>query len=116
MIVFNFCCLQRVSQNLHVVLCFTPLSEELTSVCRKFPALVTHMTVSVYDEWTPKALHGVALRHLQDVELQQSDNGGQLLKVHVMHLFHYVFSHSPLDGKIYGGNSSSTICSSSVWL
>ena len=80
-VVYCHCRLQRVSQNLHVALCFTPLSEQLACVCRMFPALVTQVTVNVYDDWAPMALHGVALKYFQDMEFGQGGYGAWLLKV-----------------------------------
>ena len=51
-------------------------------MCRRFPALISSMTVNVFDEWAPTALYEVAVKYLQDGELKLSRNGwGELLKV-----------------------------------
>lgn len=78
---------QRIVHNLHVVLCFTPLSPELTEVCKRFPGLVTHATVDVFDEWPAKALYSVAVKEMQADEILQSTSGS-LLKV--MNAFSWV--------------------------
>jgi len=59
-----------LSRYLHVGLCFTPHSKGLAGMCRQFPGLVTHLTVDVFDEWSAKALHGVAVKHLQAKEFK----------------------------------------------
>lgn len=80
--------LQRIFQNLHVVLCFTPLSQELAEVCAKFPGLVMHATVNMYDEWPGRALYGLAIKKMQEDKLIQSASGS-LIKVCV-----YVRTHN----------------------
>ncbi len=50
-------------------------------MCRHFPGLVTHLTVDVFDEWSPQALHGVALRHFQREESQLDQRGIHAIKV-----------------------------------
>ena len=67
---------QRVSKNLHIVICFTPSSPCLMELCRKYPSFVTHATVDVYDEWPSKALYGVALKEINANEFSRSELKG----------------------------------------
>ena len=72
-----FSVLQRIIQNLHVVLCLTPLSSEMAQIRKKFPCLMTHTTVDVFDEWPSEALYSVAVKELQKEERRH----GELMKV-----------------------------------
>ena len=49
-------------------------------MCRKFPGLVMHATVNVFDEWPGKALYGLAMKKMQEDKLTQTTSGA-LLKV-----------------------------------
>ncbi|CAL6039825.1 Outer-arm_dynein beta [Hexamita inflata] len=75
--------IQRVKENLHVVLGFSP-SEQFRARCRKFPALVTCTTIDWFQPWPHEALRSVAKnfllnrdkekpRQFNDVEIEMDD-------------------------------------------
>jgi dynein heavy chain len=61
--------LDRVRANLHVALCFSPLSARFRQRLRRFPALVTCTVIDWFHPWPRDALLGVAKRFLADVDL-----------------------------------------------
>jgi hypothetical protein len=54
------------------------MSRELAEMCRKFPGLVMHATVNVFDEWPGKALYDLAIKKMQEDMLTQTDIGSML--------------------------------------
>lgn len=61
--------IQKVKQNLHVVLCFSPVGEDLRVRARKFPALVNCTQIDWFFGWPEDALLSVADRFLQNEAL-----------------------------------------------
>jgi hypothetical protein len=59
--------LERVRQNLRVVLCMSPVGEKLRGRARRFPALVSCTTIDWLQGWPGRALVSVARRFLADV-------------------------------------------------
>mmetsp|Transcript_4972 Transcript_4972/g.18687 ORF Transcript_4972/g.18687 Transcript_4972/m.18687 type:complete len:4187 (-) Transcript_4972:2731-15291(-) len=49
-----------IRENLHVVLCMSPVSERFRERIRMFPTLVNNMTIDWYDTWPRQALFSVA--------------------------------------------------------
>lgn len=84
---------ERVRQNLHVVLCMSPVGDKLrnrysvVSVvvnknrCRMFPSLVNCCTIDWFDAWPKEALLAVSSKFLNDTsvgEPQLSQNLAQM--------------------------------------
>ncbi|XP_063845652.1 dynein axonemal heavy chain 7-like isoform X5 [Scylla paramamosain] len=62
---------ERVREQLHVVLAFSPCGEAFRNRLRKFPALLSCCTIDWFQAWPEDALEAVALRLLQGVELPE---------------------------------------------
>eukprot|EP00002_Diphylleia_rotans_P006932 TRINITY_DN1638_c0_g1_i1.p1 TRINITY_DN1638_c0_g1~~TRINITY_DN1638_c0_g1_i1.p1 ORF type:complete len:4126 (-),score=976.49 TRINITY_DN1638_c0_g1_i1:597-12974(-) len=60
---------QRVRNNIHVVLCMSPIGEAFRSRLRMFPSLVNCCTIDWFSEWPNEALRSVASNYLQDISL-----------------------------------------------
>lgn len=61
--------IQRVKNNLHMALCFSPVGGNFRQRARKFPALVNCTVIDWFHDWPVEALTSVAARFLHDVEL-----------------------------------------------
>lgn len=73
--IFNFF-INRVRNNLHVVLCMSPVGDAFRSRCRMFPSLVNCCTIDWFTEWPRDALLSVASSSFSKVEWQ---NGQEYL-------------------------------------
>jgi dynein heavy chain len=60
---------QQVRENLHVVLCMSPVGDGFRSRCRQYPSLVNCCTIDWYSLWPEDALLVVADRFLSDESL-----------------------------------------------
>jgi len=60
---------QLVRENLHIVLCFSPIGDTLRTRCRRYPALVNTCTIDYFSAWSEDALYSVAERFLSAKEL-----------------------------------------------
>eukprot|EP00755_Sulcionema_specki_P037494 Sspe_Gene.22958::Locus_8839_Transcript_1_1_Confidence_1.000_Length_2434::g.22958::m.22958/K10408/DNAH; dynein heavy chain, axonemal len=68
--------IKKVRANLHVVLCFSPVGQQLASWCRQFPAIANTTVIDWFHPWPEEALVSVARRFLSssDSELAGNDN------------------------------------------
>ncbi len=62
--------LERVRQNLHVVLCFSPVGERFRTRARQFPAIFSGCQIDWFYPWTQDALQAVAQFHLSDAAIE----------------------------------------------
>ena len=60
---------ERVRNNLHVILCMSPVGEPFRNRLRMFPAYVNCTTIDWFCEWPKDALLEVATKGLEDVQL-----------------------------------------------
>ncbi|KAL0223335.1 hypothetical protein P9112_002725 [Eukaryota sp. TZLM1-RC] len=58
----------RVRENIHVVLCMSPLGEAFRSRLRMFPSLVNCCTIDWFTEWPSEALHSVAASSFNEMK------------------------------------------------
>ena len=61
--------IDRVKNNLHMALCFSPVGESFRNRSRKFPALVNCTVIDWFHDWPREALLSVASRFLGATEL-----------------------------------------------
>ncbi|KAL6759980.1 dynein heavy chain 6 [Haematococcus lacustris] len=60
---------EQCRQNLHVVLCMSPVGNTFRERLRKFPSLVNCCTIDWFSEWPADALKSVASRFLNSVDM-----------------------------------------------
>lgn len=71
--------LNRLRDNLHVVLCFSPVGNKFRERARKFPALFNECTIDWFLPWPEEALCSVADQFISDLELDADENVKQML-------------------------------------
>ncbi|KAL3884515.1 hypothetical protein ACJMK2_024650, partial [Sinanodonta woodiana] len=67
-LIYDFC-INRVRNNLHIVLCMSPVGSAFRSRCRMFPSLVNCCTIDWFTEWPREALMSVSQSFFENVEL-----------------------------------------------
>lgn len=72
--------IDRVSSNLHVILCFSPISDSFCTRARRFPALINATSIDVFHAWPRDALVSVAQHFLAGIE--NSNIAYHLAEVH----------------------------------
>lgn len=60
--------IDRVRNNLHVVLCMSPVGEPFRNRIRQYPAFVNCTTIDWFSEWPQDALLEVAERYLEGMK------------------------------------------------
>ncbi|KAJ3127608.1 Dynein heavy chain 2, axonemal, partial [Nowakowskiella sp. JEL0407] len=63
------CFMDRVKNNLHVVLCMSPVGDSFRNRLRMFPSIVNCTTIDYFSEWPEDALMEVSMKYLEDVNL-----------------------------------------------
>ncbi len=72
---FNYF-IERVRDQLHVVLAMSPIGDAFRNRLRQFPSLVNCCTIDWFQSWPDDALTIVAQRFLEDVEMEESSKAG----------------------------------------
>ena len=79
--------INRVRNNLHVILAMSPIGDSLRNRCRMYPGLVNCTTIDVFQVWPAEALQEVALKFLANVEFHEEDMAHKISAVFAeMHL------------------------------
>lgn len=63
--------IDRVRDQLHVVLAMSPIGDAFRTRLRKFPSLVNCCTIDWFQSWPDDALQAVASRFLEDIEMTE---------------------------------------------
>ncbi|XP_052828077.1 dynein axonemal heavy chain 3 [Octopus bimaculoides] len=63
--------IERVRQNLHIVLAFSPIGEAFRNRLRMYPSLINCCTIDWFEQWPDDALQLVANKLLDDVEMHE---------------------------------------------
>lgn len=72
--------IQRIKNNLHMTLCFSPVGVGLRNKARKFPALINNTVIDWFHDWPFDALYSVASKFLKDSDLGNEDNREPITK------------------------------------
>lgn len=65
--------IERVRDNFHIILCMSPVGDQLRIRCRKFPSLVNCCTLDWFDNWPEEALLNVSKRFLSNIDNEEDD-------------------------------------------
>lgn len=66
--------IERVRENLHIVICVSPVGSRLRNRFRMYPSLVNCCTIDWFDEWPEEALLSVSSRFLAGVDFGMGDS------------------------------------------
>lgn len=61
--------INNIRENLHVLLCMSPVGDSLRLRCRKFPSIINCSTLIWFAGWPKEALYEVAKRHLDTLPI-----------------------------------------------
>ena len=64
---------KRVRENFHIVLCMSPVGDDLRVRCRQFPSLVNCCTLDWFSRWPAEALLYVSSEFLKDIEMPSEE-------------------------------------------
>ena len=83
----------RCSDNLHLVLCFSPAGDTLRRRCRSFPGLVNNTVIDWFFPWPETALQAVAEKFLSDEDSISVDDRRSIVS-HMVKVHSSVISYS----------------------
>ena len=72
--------IDKVRENLHVVLCFSPIGDTFRTRARRFPALVNSTVIDWFQNWPENALEDVARQKLLEVDLGDDEVRKNIVK------------------------------------
>jgi len=61
----------RVKDNLHVVICMSPIGKAFWDYIRMYPALINNTTIDWFMKWPNDALTEVANKYLRSMDIDQ---------------------------------------------
>ncbi|XP_033097643.1 dynein heavy chain 7, axonemal-like isoform X2 [Anneissia japonica] len=68
--------IDRVRDQMHIVLAMSPIGDAFRNRLRKFPSLVNCCTIDWFQSWPEDALQAVATRFLDDLEMSDDNRSG----------------------------------------
>jgi dynein heavy chain len=71
MTIYNYF-IDRVKNNLHIVLCMSPIGTAFRERLRKFSSIVNCCTIDWFQSWPDDALQAVAKQFFKDIEIESS--------------------------------------------
>jgi len=74
----------RVKDNLHIVLCMSPVGDAFRVRCRMFPSLINCCSIDWFDKWPEDALLSVSHRFLVDLDLPNEEMRASLAEMCVV--------------------------------
>jgi len=84
--------IERCQQNLHIVLCFSPIGDSFRNRVRNFPSLVNCTTIDWFSEWPRDALQSVAVRFLGEIEMDDEVRQSCVEMVQAFHSDTFVYA------------------------
>lgn len=75
--------IDRVRDNLHIVLAFSPVNPKLPERVRKFPGLINGCSINYFMEWPKEALVAVSNGFIREVKIDCDDEVKDALISHV---------------------------------
>lgn len=76
--------IDRVRENLHIVLCMSPVGDQLRNRFRMFPSLVNCCTIDWFNEWPKEALLSVSTKFLAGMKKREDDREENRIKVELV--------------------------------
>ncbi len=74
--------ISRLRDNFHIIMCMSPIGDQLRIRCRKFPSLVNCCTLDWFDNWPAQALQDVAHSILEkQSDLLSASNNQRIVEV-----------------------------------
>lgn len=61
----------RCQQNLHIILCFSPIGATLRTRLRLYPSLLNCCTINWFDIWPEEALEVVAEKYISEIDISE---------------------------------------------
>lgn len=80
----------QVRNNLHIILCFSPVGEQFRVRARKFPALSSCTVIDWFQPWPVSALVSVADRFLRETDLGDRENIHRTISEYLAHVHNTV--------------------------
>ncbi|KAI9331944.1 dynein heavy chain and region D6 of dynein motor-domain-containing protein [Obelidium mucronatum] len=88
----------RCKENLHIVLCMSPIGDAFRNRLRMFPSLVNCCTIDWFQVWPDDALQIVAMKFLEDLELTDAVRPRVVLMCKEFHTGARILSEKYFEG------------------
>mmetsp|Transcript_5388 Transcript_5388/g.12712 ORF Transcript_5388/g.12712 Transcript_5388/m.12712 type:complete len:4322 (-) Transcript_5388:507-13472(-) len=82
--------LNRVRDNLHIVLCFSPVGDKFSRRAQQFPGLINGCTIDWFLPWPEEALTAVSGKFIDEFPMACSNEAKDALKVMMGHVHTFV--------------------------